>query len=82
MNRLSLGGSTPRAALITKDKAMDPIYTYFFQNIDMVSKEELLEALENALRSAACWREACLFWPSNQNIPVMNSLKSKEHNNV
>ena len=38
----------------------DPIYAYFSQNIETVSKEELLAALENALGSAHYWREACL----------------------
>lgn len=39
---------------------MDSICTYFRQNIESVTKEEILEALENALRSADCWRQACL----------------------
>ena len=38
----------------------DPTYTYFYENIETVSKEELLKALEAALRSADYWREACL----------------------
>ena len=38
----------------------DPIYTFFSGNLAMVSKEEILKALENALRSADYWRQACL----------------------
>ncbi len=38
----------------------DPVYDYFSRNIKAVSKEELLTALENALKSAGYWREACL----------------------
>ncbi len=38
----------------------DLIFTYFSENLATVSKEELLEALKNALESANCWREACL----------------------
>lgn len=65
-----------------RSEAMDPVYSYFRENLGKVTKEELLEALENALRSAEYWREACLFWPSNQNTPIINSLKSKEYKNV
>ena len=39
---------------------MDPVYSYFSENVETVSKEELLKALENALRSADHWREACM----------------------
>jgi hypothetical protein len=39
---------------------MDPIFTFFSENIETVTKEQLLEALKNALRSADYWREACL----------------------
>jgi hypothetical protein len=39
---------------------MDPVLTYFSENLATVSKEELLSALKNALRSADYWREACL----------------------
>ncbi|MGA3117219.1 MAG: hypothetical protein ABSF90_22600 [Syntrophobacteraceae bacterium] len=39
---------------------MDPIFTFFSENIEIVTKEQLLEALKNALRSADCWRDACL----------------------
>jgi hypothetical protein len=38
----------------------DTIYRYFSENIETVSKEQLLAALKNALESAQCWREACL----------------------
>jgi hypothetical protein len=38
----------------------DPVYDYFSRNIETVSKEELLTALENALKCAEYWREACL----------------------
>lgn len=38
----------------------DTIYRYFAENIETVSKEELLEALRGVLESAQCWREACL----------------------
>ena len=45
----------------------DPIYTFFSENLAMVSKEEILKALGNALRSADYWREACLLgYPSLQ----------------
>jgi hypothetical protein len=37
----------------------DPTYRYFQQNIETVTKEELLKALEAALQSANYWREAC-----------------------
>ena len=43
-----------------EDKMMDPIFTFFSENIEIVTKEQLLEALKNALRSADCWRDACL----------------------
>ena len=39
---------------------MDPVDQYFSQNIATVSKEEILTALKDALRSANYWREACL----------------------
>ncbi len=39
---------------------MDPVLTYFSENLATVSKEELLKALKDALESANCWREACL----------------------
>ncbi len=39
---------------------MEPIYTYFSENLAAISKEELLRALESALKSADYWREACL----------------------
>jgi hypothetical protein len=38
----------------------DPIYSYFHENLATVSKEELLQALRNALESANYWRDACL----------------------
>lgn len=38
----------------------DPVLTYFAENLSTVSKEELLQALENALGSASYWRDACL----------------------
>lgn len=38
----------------------DPVLRYFSQNLATVSKEELLQALKNALESATYWREACL----------------------
>jgi hypothetical protein len=45
---------------------MDPVYSYFRENLGKVTKEEILEALKNALESATCWREACLFLPSSK----------------
>ena len=39
---------------------MDPIFTFFSENLATVSKQELLVALKNALESADCWRKACL----------------------
>ncbi|MGO9482470.1 MAG: hypothetical protein ACLP05_11910 [Candidatus Kryptoniota bacterium] len=39
---------------------MDPVLNYFSENLAVISKEELLKALENALKSADYWREACL----------------------
>jgi hypothetical protein len=38
----------------------DPVLTYFSENLEVVSKEELLQALRNALESANHWRDACL----------------------
>jgi hypothetical protein len=38
----------------------NPVLTYFIENLATVSKEELLQALKNALESAECWRQACL----------------------
>ena len=38
----------------------DPILTYFSENLGTVTKEELLQALRNALESACHWRDACL----------------------
>jgi len=38
----------------------DPVLAYFSQNLATVSKEELLQALKNALESANYWRDACL----------------------
>jgi len=38
----------------------DPVLTYFSENLATVSKDELLQALKNAVRSADYWREACL----------------------
>jgi hypothetical protein len=38
----------------------DPVLTYFSENLAAISKEELLQALKNAVRSADYWREACL----------------------
>lgn len=44
---------------------MDSVYEYFSQNIERVSKEEILTALGNALLSANYWRDACLLgYPS------------------
>ena len=46
---------------VGKAKMMDdPVFVYFSQNIEAVSKEELLEALRGALESSYYWREACL----------------------
>lgn len=39
---------------------MDPVYTYFSENLDTVSKQEILVALKNALLSAGYWREVAL----------------------
>ncbi len=38
----------------------DPVLTYFSENLGTVSKEELLQALKNALKGANYWRNACL----------------------
>ena len=53
---------------------MDTVLTYFSENLATVSKEELLSALENALRSANCWREACLGGsnPKQLNLNIVN----------
>ena len=56
---------------------MDTVLTYFSENLATVSKEELLSALENALRSANCWREACLLG-ANPN-PFDLSIVTEEH---
>jgi len=50
---------------------MDPILSYFSENLAEVSKEQILEALENALKSAGFWREACLLRLMPE--PVRNS---------
>jgi len=56
---------------------MDPVYSYFSENLATVSKEELLIALENALRSANCWREACL---GGSNLKPLNlNIVPEEH---
>jgi oligoribonuclease NrnB/cAMP/cGMP phosphodiesterase (DHH superfamily) len=39
---------------------MDTVLAYFSENLDKISKKELLQALKDALESANCWREACL----------------------
>jgi hypothetical protein len=50
-----------QAALMKKANNMDdPIYSFFHENLAVLSKEELLQALKNALESASYWREACL----------------------
>jgi hypothetical protein len=58
----------------------DPTFVYFRQNIETVSKEQLLEALHSALRSTQCWREACLGFPvaQPQGSAVTDRLSSKE----
>ncbi|MEN6437781.1 MAG: hypothetical protein ABFD97_04295 [Syntrophobacter sp.] len=38
----------------------NPIYRYFCENVETVSKKELLEALRSALESSHYWREAYL----------------------
>ncbi len=38
----------------------DPIYSYFSENLVAISKGDLLQAQENALRSANYWRNVCL----------------------
>ena len=59
--RLNLGGAgTGRPSRKGEHHMDDPIYTYFRENLEAVTKEELLEALRNALQSAECWRESCL----------------------
>ena len=50
---------------------MIPFYSYFSENLATVSKEEILEALRNALRSADYWREACL---GGSNLKPLNIL--------
>ena len=58
---MNMGGAGPGRPHFKSGHAMnDPIYTYYRENIDAVSKEQLLEALKNALQSAECWRGACL----------------------
>ena len=49
---------------------MDPVYQYFSENLVAVSKEELLEALEAALKSADYWRQACLLGISATQLKV------------
>lgn len=46
----------------------DVVFTYFSENLSKVTKQELLEALKNALQSAAHWREACLLVPFHLNL--------------
>ena len=43
----------------------NPVLRYFAENLDKVSKEEILTALGDALLSANYWREACLLGLSN-----------------
>lgn len=58
----------------------DPILTFFSENLAMVSKEQLLEALTNALQSADCWRDACLLrHPSVQSRSKGMVSKTREH---
>jgi hypothetical protein len=54
------GSGIPLRVLIEKARIMDPVLAYFSENLDSLTKEEILEALKNALGSAHCWREACL----------------------
>jgi len=53
---------------------MDPIFTFFSENLATVSKQELLVALKNALESADCWRQACLLGSP--------SLQTRSHGEV
>jgi hypothetical protein len=65
--------------LVGKAKMMDDsVLVYFRQNIEVISKEEILLALENALRSADCWRDACLFglYTSQEHCPKKAMEKS------
>jgi len=69
--------------LIGKATIMDDdlTYRYFCENIEAVSKMQLLEALQSALQSAHCWREACLLgFPAAQpqSSAVTDRLSSKE----
>lgn len=59
---------------------MEPVYTYFRENLGKVTKEELLEALKNALASAASWREACLRVPFSSNLKQSSSLSQGGRN--
>jgi len=53
---------------------MDPIFTFFSENIEKITKEQLLEALRNALTSADYWRDACLGGsnPKQLNLNIVN----------
>jgi hypothetical protein len=47
----------------------DSILSYFHENLESVTKEELLQALTDALQSANYWRDACLIGrPSLQTL--------------
>ncbi len=67
-----MGGAISGPPIIEKAMAMDPIYTYFSQNIESISKEQLLEALGNALKSADFGREACLLGIMPDHFTVRN----------
>ena len=70
---LILEAALVRAAFIGKANMEDPVLTYFSENLATVSKEELLQALQAALGSAKCWREACL-------LGVLSNPKQKRRN--
>jgi hypothetical protein len=81
VNRLSQGGSVQKGRpLLGGIKAMDPVYSYFRENLGKVTKQELLEALKNALESAASWRDACLLVPFNSNLKQSSSRSQGDRN--
>jgi len=60
----------------------DTVLTYFSENLATVSKDELLQALQNALGSAGYWRNACLLGcfsgqSRSEGIEIRSSLKRR-----
>ncbi|MGC8490134.1 MAG: hypothetical protein ACP5SH_00190 [Syntrophobacteraceae bacterium] len=60
------------------------ILAYFSENLATVSKEELLQALKDALKSSHCWREACLLKTlspaqTGRNVQAISCHRGRKH---